>query len=136
MGALFRAGGVLLDAGFTGVAKLWVRSACPHAPGALVPLCFAVLLAPAAAQGPADRRERFQLFNACRPVRIVIEGLNAEAHAIGLTKADLQASTESSLHSACLYTESEQVAQGAYLYVNVNVATPAFSTRPLSMCSA
>ena len=98
---------------------------------ALALLFLVELVATAPAQEPTGQWNRFQLFNTCRPVRLVVETVNADAHAIGLTKAILQDCAESRLRTARLYTESEQVAQGAYLYVNVNVATPAFSISTL-----
>ena len=131
----------------------------------LAPLALAALLAPAAAgqdAGIEPSIKRFQLFNACRPMRLVVERLGDDATEIGLKKEALQAAAESRLRAARLYTaripaprdyrtapdladfegekafekwmaesqkwEAENPPHDApYLYVNVNVAGPAFS---------
>lgn len=67
--------------------------------GALASLSVAALLAPAAV---GQVRERFELFNACRPMRLVVEGLPDRAAAIGLTEQSLQAAAESRLRGARL----------------------------------
>ena len=115
---------------------------------ALVSLALAALLAPAAsgqelspealetlldeeiakAIGIGTTQERLELFNACRPMVLVIEGLSSYAAQIGLTKEVLQAAAESRLRSARLYTENQGRANFAHLYVRVNVAGPAFSS--------
>ena len=95
---------------------------------ALVFLALVALLAPAApGQDAASLLERFELFNACRPMRLLVEGLDDDAAAIGLNKAALQAAAESRLRAARLYTEDPERADWAYLYVNVNVVNPAYS---------
>ncbi len=71
--------------------------------------------------------ERFELFNACRPMRLLIEYLSPGAAEIGLTREQLQAAVESRLRAARLYTEDRDLSAAAYLYVNVNVGTTAFS---------
>lgn len=87
----------------------------------LAPL-LAALLAPAAiGQGAASGRERFELFNACKPMQLVIERLPGEAADIGLARGALQAAAESRLRAARLYTEDSAKAGFAYLYVNVHV---------------
>ena len=92
---------------------------------ALLPL--AALLTPMApGQDAASRRERFELFNACRPMQLVLDVPPDRAAAIGLTEGALQAAAESRLRAARLYTEDLERADGAYLYVNVNVVGEAF----------
>ena len=71
--------------------------------------------------------ERFELFNACRPMRLVIEYLSPRAAEIGLTQGKLQAAVESRLSAARLYTEDRERADSLYLYVKVTVAARAFS---------
>ncbi len=89
----------------------------------LAGLALAVLLAPAIlGQDNSNRRERFELFNACRPMRLVVEHLNDDAADIGLTREALRAAAESRLRAARLYTEDSVRADLAYLYVNVNVS--------------
>ena len=93
---------------------------------ALLPLV--ALLAPMAdGQDAASRRERFQLFNACRPTRLLIEDLSDEAGKIGLTEENLQVAAERRLRAARLYTEDWRRADSARLDVNVNVVGRAFA---------
>ena len=68
--------------------------------------------------------DRFRLFNECRPMRLLVESLPADAAELGLTKASIQVAVESRLRSARLY-DSESTF-GPYLYVNVNVVGRAF----------
>ncbi len=65
-----------------------------------------------------ERRERFQLFNHCRPMYLLVEDLHSDADEIGLTKESLTAAVESRLRSARLY-EGDRAAP--YLYLNVSV---------------
>ena len=97
---------------------------------ALVSLALAVLLVPTAAGEDDEVKrsiERFELFNACRPMRLLVEGLGDDAEAIGLTEAALQAAAERRLRAARLYTEDRERANLAKLYVNVLVVGKAFS---------
>ena len=68
----------------------------------------------------------FRLWNACRPLYLVVEDLNKHAEEIGLTKERIQTAAESRLRAARLY---DAEAADHYLYVNVTVARRAFSTR-------
>ena len=89
-----------------------------------------VLLVPAATgqdSAVQGQIERFELFNACRPMRLVIEGLPDDASTLGLTKEALQAAAESRLRAARLYTEDMAKADYAFLYVNVNVVGKTFN---------
>ncbi len=91
-------------------------------------LALAALLVPTAAgQDAAQLLERFELFNACKPMQLLIEDLHSDAADIGLTKEALQAAAESRLRAARLYTEDYERADFARLYVNVNVVGPAYS---------
>lgn len=124
-------------------------------------LALAALRAPAAAGQNAwngikpsleQSRDRFQLFNACRPMQLQVEGLGDDAAEIGLTGEALQAAAESRLRAARLYLPSPALADfdleidlekwvaeyqkwatenplydAPVLYVNVNVFGPAFS---------
>ena len=74
--------------------------------------------------------DRFQLFNACRPMELVVENLTPDAQAVGLTKERIQLAVESRLRAARLYTESMEKANRAYLYINItiNVVGRAFNT--------
>ncbi len=80
---------------------------------------------------PCTGAKCFELFNACRPLRLVVEGLPERAAEIGLTKERIQTAAESRLRAARLYTElffdEDWTSPRAYLYVNVNALGPAFS---------
>ena len=92
---------------------------------ALLP--FAALLGPSSsALGSASRLERFELFNACRPMRLLVESLPDAAEGIGLARETPQAAAESRLRAARLYTEDYEKADFSFLYVNVNVVGRAF----------
>lgn len=71
---------------------------------------------------PEQEKARFELFNNCIPIDILIEKLDRNARKIGLTKKSIQNAVESRLRTARLYN-----AKGwAYLYININVIKPAF----------
>ena len=69
-------------------------------------------------------QERFELFNRCRPVRLLVEGPPESAAETGLRKDAIQAVVESRLRGARLYTNPGS--GGAYLYINVSVVDRAF----------
>ena len=76
--------------------------------------------------GALDTREkeRFEFFNACQPIRIVVQGLdNDGAQKIGLTEDRVQRVAESRLRSARLYSEEGNTV----LHLKVNVVGHAFS---------
>ena len=70
---------------------------------ALLPL-VALLATMAVGPDAASGWERFNLFNACRPMRLVIQDLDDDATEIGLTREMLKAAAESRLRAARLYT--------------------------------
>ena len=78
------------------------------------------------AQAVSDA-DRFELFNACRPMMLVVEELPSDAQAVGLTEERIQLATESRLRAARLYTESIEKANRAYLYIRINAVGPAFN---------
>ena len=63
----------------------------------------------------------FELFNACRPMMLVVEGLTPGAQAVGLTEERIRLAAESRLRAARLYTESIEKANSTYLYINIHV---------------
>lgn len=71
--------------------------------------------------------DRFRLFNACRPMELVVERLSSDAQAVGLTRERIQLAAESRLRAARLYTESWEKANRAYLYINIHVRSTAQS---------
>ena len=68
--------------------------------------------------------DRFRLWHACLPMDLVVEDLNEEAAAIGLTRETITIAVRSRLRAARLYDAD---ASSSYLYVNVNVVNPAYS---------
>ena len=70
-------------------------------------------------------QERFELFNQCRPMRLLVEGLPESAENTGLRQDDVQAVAESRLRGARLYTFPGS--GGAYLHIRVSVVERAFS---------
>ena len=70
-----------------------------------------------------DSQDRFELFNYCYPMSLVVEGLPSGAAEINLTDESIQAALESRLRSARLY-DSEGI---DWLYIGVNVVGAAFS---------
>lgn len=85
-------------------------------------LVLAVVLATGAATAQSAV-ERFELLNSCLPMNLVVEGLDSDATAIGLTEGAARAAVESRLRSARLY-DSET---NTILYVNIAVLRQAFS---------
>ena len=75
----------------------------------------------------AGGRDRFRLCNACRPMEIVVEDLDKDTKAIGLTRDRLQVTAESRLRAARLYTEDSAKANGTFLYVRAAVLGRAWS---------
>ena len=88
-------------------------------------LAIAALLAPSvvAQNGSPTALERFQLYNECRPVGLVVEPFPRDAKKIGLSEKDVWRLAESRLRAARLYTP----VRGPMLYVTVNVMDRAFS---------
>ena len=64
--------------------------------------------------------ERFQLFNECAPIDLIVEGLPDAAANIDLTEERIQTLAESRLRAARMYDPSAV----GYLYVRVGVTTP------------
>ena len=73
-----------------------------------------------------QRIKRFELFNDCRPMSLIIENLSDDAKKIGLTRAHLYRVAESRLRSARIYQDDYSQLK-EYLYVNVHVVGSAFS---------
>ncbi len=82
-----------------------------------------VLAVPAGAAEKVTKFDRFQLWNACGPLSLVVQGLPDNAGKIGLRKEDTETTTRSRLRGARIYGKSAD----PYLYVNVNVVGPAFA---------
>ena len=69
--------------------------------------------------------DRFQLWNDCRPMGLIVERLNSDSEKIGLTKEAIEVAVRSRLRSARLF--SDDIPKIYYLYINVNVKNRAFN---------
>ena len=69
---------------------------------------------------------RFELYTACAPVGLVIEGLHSDATDIGLTRNAITTTVRSRLRGARIY--SPKTINAISLYINVNVVRRAFSS--------
>ena len=100
-------------------------------PALLIALAVVAGIQPGLALAQDDGRvaplDRFKLYNACRPIVLVVEDVSYDAFAIGLTKDRVKLATESRLRAARLYTEDSAKATYAWLYVTANVYRAAFS---------
>ena len=87
-------------------------------------IAAALALCPAAPVLAEDvtGRDRFRLWNDCRAMDLIVEGLNQDAADIGLTRDAIETAVRSRLRAARLY-DADAV---AYLYVNVHVVRRAF----------
>ena len=76
-----------------------------------------------------QRIKRFELFNDCRPITLLIEPLSDDAKKNGLTGGHLYRTAESRLRSARIYHDDLYLDGrfNEYLYVNVHVVGSAFS---------
>ena len=90
----------------------------PNVPLALAAVTLLLLSGRTAGETVEERLGRFELFDDCKPMFLLVEGLSPGALEIGLTVDALQAAVESRLRAARLY-DSESSAP--YLYVNVHV---------------
>ena len=85
-----------------------------------------LLTTPALAVDEPTNMDRFQLWNHCRPVSLLVEGLHQEAEAIGLTRERIETTVRSRLRAARLYTpevfskDDNRPEVNAVLYVNIN----------------
>ena len=91
-------------------AGLWLAAACLFA-------------AASASGGEVSDFDRFELWNECRPMRLLVEDLPDGATAIGLTMEAIEVAVRSRLRSARLYSDDAW----ANLYVNVNVRSSGFA---------
>lgn len=81
------------------------------------------LAASPASAAEVSYRDRFELWHACIPVRLVVEDLPEDAGEIGLLKKDIETAVRARLRGVRIYDEIAS----PYLYVRVNVLSPAFS---------
>ena len=91
----------------------------------IIILCLAAISASA---GEVNDYDRFELWNECKPMTLIVEDVYEDATAIGLTKESIEAGVLSRLRAARLYNSEEE---WSHLTVFVNVVDRAFSIRLL-----
>lgn len=95
--------------------------------GALLVWCAVAGAMPKGVEDENSARiDRFKLWNECAPIRLVVEGVDRNEIAMGLTEEVIITTVRSRLRAARLYTGEEQVSE-PYLYVNINTVKSAFS---------
>lgn len=105
-----------------------MRTRKPGTRGAWLAAAASWFFAASASGGNAADLDRFRLWNDCRAMNLVIEGLPAGGAAIGLTNEAVAAAVRSKLRAARLYEAGEDPYL-PYLYVQVNVFETAFGVR-------
>ncbi len=83
-----------------------------------------VLAAPSDAAGKVSQSDRFKLWNACRPMTLVVETLNDQAKKIGLSMTQVETAARSRLRAARMYSEERGV---GWFYVQILVVKWAFA---------
>ena len=84
---------------------------------AIIMIAALALIATSATAEEVSDRDRFKLWNGCRPVDLVVEGLTDDSGKIGLHREDIETAVRSRLRGARIYDNDAS----QYLYVNVNV---------------
>lgn len=92
-----------------------------------IPLIVALTLVLATPSGAASDPNRFDLWNGCRPVGLVVEDLPDDAGKIGLRKEDIEIAVRARLRSARIYEEGEGAP--SFLYVDVSVVSHAVNVQ-------
>ncbi len=87
-----------------------------------------LLTAASASVAEVSEFDRFSLWNECRPMELVVEGLSDDATDIGLTRDAIEVAVRSRLRAAHIYSEDYAETEFSDLYVNVTVVGRAFST--------
>ena len=91
----------------------------------------ALALALAPTSSASDELDRFQLWNDCAPVSLLVEGLQDTGKSIDLSKRRIETAVRSRLRAARIYSDEWHTNPikslgKPYVYVNVNIAGPAF----------
>lgn len=94
----------------------------------MVAVWLSLVTTVALSAGQSASSQRFELYNQCRPMRIVIEEPHPRTNAasIGLYASSMRNTVESRLRAANLYTQDVDEAIGAFISVRVNFAGSAF----------
>ena len=66
------------------------------------------LASPAGAAETVTQRDRFELWNGCRPMGLIVENLSKAATDIGLTTTAIEVAARSRLRSARLYADASE----------------------------
>ncbi|MDE0201648.1 MAG: hypothetical protein OXK73_04360 [Rhodospirillaceae bacterium] len=90
---------------------------------AIIMIAALALIATSASAEEVSDRDRFKLWNGCRPVDLVVEGLTDDSGEIGLHREDIETAVRSRLRGARIYDNDAS----PYLYVNVNVVGRAYA---------
>ena len=88
-------------------------------------LLLVLIPTPGLAQDPEARMDTFALFTGCSEIRLVVEQLPEDARDLGLTRETLERAARSRLRSARIYHDGPASVSYPYLYINVNVVSPA-----------
>ena len=84
----------------------------------------ALLLTAASASASAEKvsdLDRFQLWNECKPLFLLVRNLDEGAKEIGLTKQQLEIAARSRLRAARIYSAEVQSGPQVFYYVNVDI---------------
>lgn len=73
-----------------------------------------------------ERREKFELWNWCKSVKLLVDNSSPDAKKIGMTKERIQTAVESRLRGARIFSDADDSL--IYLYVQVTVSGSSFST--------
>ncbi len=85
-------------------------------------LAVVILTLAATATGQVDDYDRFQLFNDCQPMDLIVEDLSSDERALGLTKVGIESRVVSHLRSARLYDPSSD----AFVYILISALNQAY----------
>ena len=90
-----------------------------------IALAGSLFVAASTAAEEASDYDRFQLWNKCRPMELVVEDLTDDATGIGLTKNAITVAARGRLRAAQLYTEDMDEAAWSDLIVYADVYSDA-----------
>ena len=86
-----------------------------------------LIIAAAAPAKEVSDLDRFNLWNECRPMVLVVKVVSNEADFLGPTRDAIEVAVRGKLRAAHLFTENDAAAEWSFLYINVNVIGPAYS---------
>ena len=83
----------------------------------IIILCLAAVSALA---GEVSEHDRFQLWNGCKQLEMLVSQINENATAIGLTQEQVEVAARSRLRAARIYASDLKLGQSS-IYVNVDI---------------